>query len=48
MLRLQPEASSGFADLYQSDRGFVKRYETIAPGFADSRVAAMKAHAAKS
>jgi DNA-binding transcriptional MerR regulator len=42
-----PEAYAGLADLYQSHPDFVKRYETIAPGFTDFLVAAMKAHAAK-
>lgn len=43
-----PDAYSGLADLYLSHPDFVKRYETIAPGFTDFLVAAMKAHAAKS
>lgn len=42
-----PEAYSGLAELYLSHPDFVKRYETIATGFADFLVAAMKAHAAK-
>jgi DNA-binding transcriptional MerR regulator len=42
-----PEAYSGLADLYQSHPDFVKRYETIAPGFTDFLVAAMKAHAGR-
>lgn len=42
-----PAAYSGLADLYQTHPDFVKRYETIAPGFTDFLVAAMKAHAAK-
>ena len=42
-----PAAYSGLADLYLSHPDFVKRYETIAPGFAEFLVAAMKAHAAK-
>jgi len=42
-----PQAYSGLADMYQSHPDFVKRYETIAPGFTDFLVAAMKAHAAK-
>lgn len=42
-----PQAYSGLADLYLSHPDFVKRYETIAPGFAEYLVAAMKAHAAK-
>lgn len=41
------EAYSGLADLYLSHPDFVKRYETIAPGFADYLAVAMKAHAAK-
>lgn len=41
------EAYSGLADLYLSHPDFVKRYETIATGFTDFLVAAMKAHAAK-
>lgn len=42
-----PEAYSGLADLYLSHPDFVKRYETIAPGFAVWLTDAMKAHAAK-
>jgi DNA-binding transcriptional MerR regulator len=42
-----PAAYSGLADLYTSHPDFVKRYETIAPGFTDFLVAAMKAHSAK-
>lgn len=42
-----PQAYAGLADMYQSHPDFVKRYETIAPGFTDFLVAAMKAHAAK-
>jgi DNA-binding transcriptional MerR regulator len=42
-----PAAYSGLADLYLSHPDFVKRYETIAPGFAKFLVTAMKAHAAK-
>jgi DNA-binding transcriptional MerR regulator len=42
-----PEAYAGLADLYRSHPDFVTRYETIAPGFTDFLVAAMKAHAAK-
>lgn len=42
-----PAAYSGLADLYLSHPDFVKRYETIAPGFAEFLVTAMKAHAAK-
>lgn len=41
------EAYAGLADMYASHPDFVKRYETIAPGFTDFLVAAMKAHAAK-
>lgn len=41
------EAYSGLADLYLSHPDFVKRYETIQPGFADYLTTAMKAHAAK-
>lgn len=41
------EAYSGLADLYQSHPDFVRRYETLAPGFTDFLVAAMKAHAAR-
>jgi DNA-binding transcriptional MerR regulator len=40
-----PEAYSGLADLYLSHPDFVKRYETIAPGFAAWLTDAMKAHA---
>lgn len=42
-----PGAYLGLADLYRSDPDFVKRYETIALGFTDFLVTAMKAHAAK-
>jgi DNA-binding transcriptional MerR regulator len=42
-----PQAYSGLADMYKSHPDFVKRYETIAPGFTDFLVTAMKAHAAK-
>lgn len=42
-----PEAYSGLAELYLSHPDFVKRYETIATGFTDFLVAAMKAHAAR-
>jgi len=42
-----PEAYSGLADLYLSHPDFVKRYETIAPGFAVWLTDAMKAHAGK-
>jgi MerR family transcriptional regulator, thiopeptide resistance regulator len=41
------EAYSGLADLYLSHPDFVKRYETIEPGFAAYLTTAMKAHAAK-
>ena len=41
------EAYAGLADLYLSHPDFVKRYETIEPGFADYLTTAMKAHAAK-
>ena len=40
-----PEAYSGLADLYLSHPDFVKRYETIEPGFAGYLTTAMKAHA---
>jgi hypothetical protein len=40
-----PEAYSGLADLYLSHPDFVKRYETIEPGFAEYLTTAMKAHA---
>lgn len=42
-----PEAYIGLADLYLSHPDFVKRYETIEPGFADWLTTAMKAHAAR-
>ena len=42
-----PEAYVGLADLYLSHPDFVKRYETIEPGFSDWLAAAMKAHAAR-
>lgn len=42
-----PEAYVGLADLYLSHPDFVKRYETIEPGFADWLTTAMKAHAAR-
>lgn len=42
-----PEAYAGLADLYLSHPDFVKRYETIAPGFAAWLTTAMKAHAAR-
>lgn len=42
-----PEAYAGLAHMYASHPDFVKRYETIAPGFTDFLVTAMKAHAAK-
>lgn len=42
-----PEAYIGLADLYLSHPDFVKRYETIEPGFADWLTSAMKAHAAR-
>lgn len=41
------EAYSGLADLYLSHPDFVKRYETIEPGFAGYLTTAMKAHSAK-
>lgn len=41
------EAYANLADLYLSHPDFVKRYETIEPGFADYLTRAMKAHAAK-
>ncbi len=41
------EAYAGLADLYLSHPDFVKRYETIEPGFANYLTTAMKAHAAK-
>jgi DNA-binding transcriptional MerR regulator len=40
-----PEAYAGLADLHLSHPDFVRRYETIAPGFSDYHAAAMKAHA---
>ncbi len=42
-----PEAYIGLAHLYTSHPDFVKRYETIEPGFADWLTTAMKAHAAR-
>jgi len=42
-----PEAYAGLADLYLSHPDFVKRYETLAPGFAGWLTTAMKAHAAR-
>ena len=42
-----PQAYAGLADLYLSHPDFVKRYETIAPGFAVWLTDAMKAHAAR-
>lgn len=42
-----PQAYAGLADLYLSHPDFVKRYETIEPGFAHYLTTAMKAHAAK-
>ena len=42
-----PEAYVGLADLYLSHPDFVKRYETIAPGFSGWLTTAMKAHAAR-
>lgn len=41
------ESYAGLADLYLSHPDFVARYETIAPGFTDFLVAAMKTHAKK-
>lgn len=41
-----PEAYAGLADIYQHP-DFRARYETIAPGFADFLIAAMKAWAAR-
>jgi DNA-binding transcriptional MerR regulator len=43
----EPKAYAGLAELYQSHPDFVARYESIAPGFTEFLVAAMKAHAAK-
>lgn len=40
-----PEAFAGLADLHLGPPEFVSRYETIAEGFSDWHVAAMKAHA---
>lgn len=40
-----PDAYAGLADLYRSHPDFVQRYETLAPGFCEFLVAAMKAHA---
>jgi hypothetical protein len=42
-----PQAYVGLADLYLAHPDFVKRYETIEPGFADYLTTAMKAHAAR-
>jgi len=42
-----PDAYAGLAELYLSHPDFVKRYETIAEGFADYLSAAKKAHAAR-
>jgi DNA-binding transcriptional MerR regulator len=42
-----PEAYIGLADLYLSHPDFVKRYETIEPGFARWLTTAMKAHAVR-
>jgi DNA-binding transcriptional MerR regulator len=42
-----PQAYAGLADLYLSHPDFVKRYETIEPGFADYLTTAMKTHAAR-
>lgn len=42
-----PQAYAGLADLYLSHPDFVKRYETIEPGFADYLTTAMKAHAGR-
>jgi DNA-binding transcriptional MerR regulator len=42
------EAYSGLADLYLSHPDFVKRYETIEPGFSNYLTTAMKAHAERS
>jgi MerR family transcriptional regulator, thiopeptide resistance regulator len=39
-----PEAYSNLADLYLSHPDFVKRYETIEPGFSEYLTTAMKAH----
>ncbi len=41
------EAYAGLADLYLSHPDFMKRYETIEPGFANYLTTAMKVHAAK-
>jgi DNA-binding transcriptional MerR regulator len=43
----EPKAYAGLAELYRSHPDFVARYETIAPGFTDFLVAAMKVHAVK-
>lgn len=40
-----PDAYAGLADLHLSHPDFVKRYETIAPGFSDYHAASMKAYA---
>jgi DNA-binding transcriptional MerR regulator len=42
-----PDAYAGLADLYLSHPDFVKRFETLAPGFAVWLTTAMKAHAAR-
>lgn len=42
-----PAAYAGLADMYLAHPDFRTRYETIAPGFTDWLVAAMKAHAAR-
>lgn len=42
-----PEAYIGLADLYLSHPDFVRRYETIEPGFAGWFATAMKAHAVR-
>ena len=43
----EPQAYAGLADLYLAHPDFVKRYETIEPGFAAYLSAAMKAHATR-
>ncbi|MDO8360843.1 MAG: MerR family transcriptional regulator [Devosia sp.] len=40
-----PEAYAGLADLHLGHPDFVRRYETIAPGFSDFHAASMKAYA---
>jgi DNA-binding transcriptional MerR regulator len=40
-----PGAYAGLADLHLGHPDFVKRYETIAPGFSEYHAAAMKAYA---